>query len=71
MSNEKELLMSAMGCSREQWILNRYLHRSISNEMGIRKQDTFRVFSAVSGNVWGQSIAFNFIIDNWKQIRQQ
>lgn len=70
MSSEKELLMNAMGCSREHWILNRYLIRSITSD-GIRKQDTFRVFSAVSGNVWGQPVAFNFIRDNWKQLRQQ
>jgi aminopeptidase N len=70
MSSEKELLLSALGCSREHWILNRYLNLSLTHD-GIRKQDTFRVFSAVASNVWGQPVAFNFIRENWKQLRQQ
>lgn len=60
-----------MGCSREHWILSRYLERSITENGPIRKQDTFRVFSSVSNNVWGQSIAFNFIKENWKRLRIQ
>ncbi|KAG5672285.1 hypothetical protein PVAND_002422 [Polypedilum vanderplanki] len=68
MSSEKELLMQALGCTRQPWLLSRYLERTLEND-GIRKQDTFRVFSAVSNNVWGQSIAFNFIKNNWKRIR--
>jgi aminopeptidase N len=70
MSSEKELLMNALGCTRQPWLLSRYLERTLENS-GIRKQDTFRVFSAVSSNVWGQSIAFNFIKNNWKRIRNQ
>jgi aminopeptidase N len=70
MSSEKELLLQALGCTKEYWLLKRYLERSISNE-GIRKQDVFRVFSSVSNNVWGQPIAFNFIKNNWKRLRNQ
>ena len=70
MSSEKELLLQALGCTREPWLLSRYLERSLENE-AIRKQDTFRVFSSVSSNVWGQPIAFNFIKNNWKRLRLQ
>jgi len=69
-SSEKETLLQALGCSREPWLLGRYLKRSITDNGGIRKQDSFRVFSAVSNNVWGQPIAFNFIKDNWKRMRE-
>lgn len=68
-SSEKEIILQALGCSREHWILSRYLERSITENGQIRKQDVFRVFSSVSNNVWGQSIAFNFIKDNWKRLR--
>lgn len=68
--SEKEALLSALGCSREPWILIRYLERSISNKYGIRKQDVFRVFGAVSNNVIGQPIAFNFIRNNWDRLRE-
>lgn len=65
-SSEKEILLSALGCSREAWILTRYLERSLTDEYGIRKHDLFRVFAAVSSNVLGQPIAFNFIRLKWE-----
>lgn len=68
-SSEKEILLSALGCSRETWILARYLEMSMSDAHGIRKHDVFRVFAAVSGNVMGESIAFNFIRDNWQRMK--
>lgn len=67
-STEKELLLSALGCSLEPWILSRYLRRSISSE-DIRKQDVYRVFAAVSSNVVGQQIAFDFMRNNWNEIK--
>ncbi|XP_036213132.2 aminopeptidase N [Bactrocera oleae] len=67
-STEKELLLSALGCSLEPWILSRYLRRSISGE-DIRKQDVYRVFAAVSSNVVGQQIAFDFMRNNWNEIK--
>ncbi|CAD6993578.1 unnamed protein product [Ceratitis capitata] len=67
-STEKELLLSALGCSLEPWILSRYLRRAISGG-DIRKQDVFRVFAAVSSNVVGQQIAFDFLRSNWNEIK--
>jgi aminopeptidase N len=69
-SSEKELLLSAMGCSRETWILTRYLERSMTDGQGIRKQDVYRVFAAVSNNVIGQPITFNFIQNNWQMMKE-
>ncbi|KAG4068421.1 hypothetical protein HA402_007941 [Bradysia odoriphaga] len=68
-SSEKELLLTALGCTRETWLLNRYLKMSLDDRFGIRKHDVFRVFVAVSGNVIGQPIAFNFIRSHWKQMK--
>lgn len=69
-SSEKEILLSAMGCSRETWILMRFLERSLTDDYGIRKHDVFRVFHAVSGNVLGQPIVFHFIRKNWEQLKE-
>ncbi|XP_058813856.1 aminopeptidase N [Topomyia yanbarensis] len=69
-SSEKETLLSALGCSRETWILSRFLEFSMTDEFGIRKQDVFRVFLAVSSNVIGQPIAFNYIRNNWKKMKE-
>lgn len=69
-SSEKELLLTALGCTRETWLLTRYLKMSLDDRFGIRKHDVFRVFVAVSGNVIGQPIAFNFIRSHWKQMKE-
>ncbi|XP_023293113.2 aminopeptidase N [Lucilia cuprina] len=68
-STEKEIILTALGCSKEPWILSRYLRYSISGDMGIRKQDVYRVFAAVSSNVVGQKMAFDFIRNNWEDIK--
>ena len=68
-STEKEILLSALGCSRETWILSRFLSWALTDKYGIRKQDVFRVFNAVSNTVIGQPVAFNFIKTNWKKMR--
>lgn len=69
-SSEKEIILSALGCSREPWILRRYLERSMSDKYGVRKQDVFRVFAAISANIIGQPIAFDFIRENWKRMKE-
>lgn len=68
--SEKSLLLTALACTRETWILSRYLHWSITENSGIRKQDASSVFGAVSENVIGQPLAFAFLRDNWQRIRK-
>lgn len=67
--SEKEDLLEALGCSREPWLLNRYLSWITSNTSGIRKQDGARVFVAVANNVVGHPLALNFLRDNWDVIQ--
>ncbi|XP_055587207.1 aminopeptidase N [Uranotaenia lowii] len=67
--SEKEILLSALGCSREMWILTRFLEYSMTDKYGIRKQDVFRVFLSVSNNVIGQPLAFNYIRNNWQKMK--
>ncbi|KAG8230287.1 hypothetical protein J437_LFUL010190 [Ladona fulva] len=67
---EKDLLLAALGCSRETWILSRYLEWSVTENSGIRKQDAARVFAAVSSNVIGQPLAFNFLREKWDKIKE-
>ncbi|XP_068239378.1 aminopeptidase N-like [Palaemon carinicauda] len=66
--SEKEQLLSAMGCTRNQQILLRYLEMAFTTDSGIRKQDTKRVFRAVASNPVGTSMAWNFIQENWNVI---
>lgn len=68
--SEKDILLSALGCSRETWILSRYLYWAISEGSGIKKQDSPRVFTAVSNNVIGQEIAYRFFKNNWAALKK-
>ncbi|XP_012268487.2 aminopeptidase N isoform X2 [Athalia rosae] len=67
--SEKDLLLHALGCSRETWILSRYLNWAVTENSGIRKQDASRIFGSVSNSVIGQPLAFNFLRNEWARIK--
>ncbi|CAB3360791.1 Hypothetical predicted protein [Cloeon dipterum] len=67
--SERDLMLTSLGCSREIWLLNRYLLWAVTDGSGIRKQDCARVFGAVSMNVAGSTVAFNFLRDEWDRIK--
>lgn len=68
--SEKEIIMTALGCSRETWILSRYLEWAVTENSGIRKQDTARVFASVASNVIGQQLTYRFLKNNWTRIKK-
>ncbi|XP_046980763.1 aminopeptidase N-like [Schistocerca americana] len=68
--SERDILLGAMGCSREPWLLNRYLEKAVTEGSGIRRQDSARVFSAVSSNTVGQPLAYSFLRNHWNRIRE-
>ncbi|KAJ9573937.1 hypothetical protein L9F63_008679, partial [Diploptera punctata] len=53
---------------RNNKILSGYLEKSINETSEIRKQDAASVFSAVYSNPKGVNVAFNFLINNYKDI---
>lgn len=67
--SEKDLLLGTLGCSREVWILSRYLDWAVTENSGIRKQDVARVFSAVGRNVIGQQLVFTFFRQQWQRLK--
>nr|CAD7397313.1 unnamed protein product [Timema poppensis] len=69
-STEQVLLLSALGCTTQETLINRYLTLSITEDSGIRKQDAASVFSAVYSNVGGIDLAFNFLTENYESISQ-
>ncbi|KAJ8968398.1 hypothetical protein NQ317_007791 [Molorchus minor] len=66
-ATEKNTMLNALGCSREVWILSRYLDWSLDDGK-IRRQDSSTVFSSVARNDVGYYIAKNFFYDNVKKI---
>uniref|UniRef100_A0A8C0KWC9 Aminopeptidase n=1 Tax=Canis lupus dingo TaxID=286419 RepID=A0A8C0KWC9_CANLU len=65
--NEADKLRSALACSTQVWILNRYLSYTLNPEF-IRKQDVISTLSSIASNVIGQSLAWDFIQSNWKKL---
>ncbi|GLV42080.1 Suppressor of ER stress-induced death [Carabus blaptoides fortunei] len=58
-ATEKELLLTSLGCASERWLLS---------SSGIRKQDGKNIFVAVSQNVAGHRLSFDFVRTNWKEL---
>ncbi|XP_069481325.1 aminopeptidase N-like [Ambystoma mexicanum] len=66
-ATEADKLRSAMACSKEPWILNRYLELTLKPDE-IRKQDATSTINSIGSNVVGQSLAWDFIRANWAKI---
>lgn len=69
-ATESEKLRLALACTKQPWLLNRYLLYSLDPNK-IRKQDATSTISAIAQNVVGQSLTWDFIRANWKTIFQQ
>ncbi|XP_067885976.1 aminopeptidase Q-like [Heterodontus francisci] len=65
--SEDDHLLFAMGCSREPWILNRYLYYSL-DELMVSQEHSFLVFRFMATNPIGLPLVWNFIRANWKTI---
>nr|XP_048290846.1 aminopeptidase N [Myodes glareolus] len=65
--NEADKLRIALTCSREVWILNRYLSYTLNPEY-IRRQDATSTIINIASNALGQSLAWDFVRSNWKKL---
>ncbi|XP_034376252.1 aminopeptidase N [Arvicanthis niloticus] len=65
--NEADKLRSALACSKEVWILNRYLSYTLNPDY-IRKQDATNTIINIASNVAGQSLVWDFVRSNWKKL---
>jgi len=64
---EKSMIILALSCSREQWLLNRYLDWSLNSTL-VRKQDATIVFGGVAREETGFHLARNFLFENIDEI---
>ncbi|XP_069102239.1 aminopeptidase N-like [Argopecten irradians] len=63
-AGEQGRLMAALACSKETWVLSRYLVYSISPDK-IRKQDATSVIVYISNNPIGRALAWDFVRGHW------
>jgi len=66
--NEKNDILSALGCSEEIWILEKYLEMALDETSGVRKQDGYRVITGVAHNTAGRYLTWNWVRQNWGKL---
>ncbi|XP_060892359.1 aminopeptidase N-like [Labrus mixtus] len=67
---EADKLRYALACTKQPWLLNRYLEYTLDTNM-IRKQDATSTIVYIAGNVVGQSLAWDFVRSRWTYIFTQ
>ncbi|XP_054161981.1 aminopeptidase N-like [Oppia nitens] len=67
-ASEKDKLLRSLACSREPWLLSRFMWRAFNGSSGIRKQDASYVFRSVATSNYGRDIAYNYLRDQWHHI---
>jgi aminopeptidase N len=66
---EKSMIISALSCSREQWVLSRYLEWSLNSTL-VRKQDASIVFGGIAREEIGFFLAKSFFYERIDDIYQ-
>ncbi|XP_061825773.2 aminopeptidase N-like [Nerophis lumbriciformis] len=67
---EADKLRAALSCTKQPWLLNRYLEYTL-NPSKIRKQDATSTMVYIANNVIGQSLAWDFVRAHWSYIFTQ
>uniref|UniRef100_UPI0037E9A504 aminopeptidase N-like isoform X2 n=1 Tax=Semicossyphus pulcher TaxID=241346 RepID=UPI0037E9A504 len=67
---EADKLRYALACTKQPWLLNRYLEYTLDPNM-VRKQDATSTIVYIANNVVGQSLAWDFVRARWTYIFTQ
>ncbi|XP_029317139.1 aminopeptidase Ey-like [Cottoperca gobio] len=66
-ASEADKLMSALACTKQPWLLNRYLEYCL-DPAKIRKQDATSTIITIASNAIGQPLAWDFVRAKWNHI---
>nr|XP_045582294.1 aminopeptidase N-like isoform X1 [Procambarus clarkii] len=69
-TSERQKLLDALGCSKQIWLLTRFLEMVFSGAGGIKKSETSRAFSSVARNPLGQHLVWDYFRNNWHHIKE-
>lgn len=71
-ASERDRILRALACSKEHWILSRYLEWTFDKtKQTIRRQDGAFVFRSIAKNNYGRDLAFNFMRERWAVIKEK
>ncbi|XP_066270940.1 aminopeptidase N-like [Branchiostoma lanceolatum] len=66
-ASEKALLLSALACTADQYLLSRYLNWTIDSTR-VRKADALNTIVSISENKLGKAMVWTFLNQNWDYI---
>ncbi|KAM4572960.1 aminopeptidase N-like [Odontesthes bonariensis] len=66
-ASEAEKIRAALACTKQPWLLNRYLEFTLNPDL-IRKQDATSTIVYIANNVVGQPLAWDFVRARWDYI---
>nr|XP_046263496.1 aminopeptidase Ey-like isoform X2 [Scatophagus argus] len=66
-ASEADKLLYALSCTKQPWLLNRYLGYCLDPDM-VRKQDATSTIISIASNTVGQPLAWDFVRANWDHI---
>lgn len=66
--SEKVMLITSLACTRQVWLLERYLQWSLNSTSGVRRQDITIVFGSVAKGDVGYHLAKAFFLENVDEI---
>lgn len=67
---QREALGTALGCTPRGWILSMYLEEALGGGSGLRRRDLPLAFKAVARSEVGSFVAWQFLSENWRELRQ-
>uniref|UniRef100_A0A8C4WJP9 Aminopeptidase n=1 Tax=Gopherus evgoodei TaxID=1825980 RepID=A0A8C4WJP9_9SAUR len=67
---DKDIMLFAMSCTRESWLLYRYLQYSLNNSL-LSSDNISIVISNVAATEIGQRIAWEFVTENWLLLNER
>ncbi|CAM2114346.1 unnamed protein product [Caretta caretta] len=67
---DKDIMLFAMSCTRESWLLYRYLQYSLNNSL-LSSNNTAIIISNVASTEIGQRIAWEFVTENWLLLNER
>uniref|UniRef100_A0A3B5N1S8 Aminopeptidase n=1 Tax=Xiphophorus couchianus TaxID=32473 RepID=A0A3B5N1S8_9TELE len=68
-TSEKDQLRKALSCTKQTWLLNRYLSYTLDPDK-IRLMDATSTINLIAQNAAGQALAWNFIRAHWDYFSQ-
>uniref|UniRef100_H2Y8Z8 Aminopeptidase n=1 Tax=Ciona savignyi TaxID=51511 RepID=H2Y8Z8_CIOSA len=66
-SHEKSALQSALACTKQLWIIQRYLEYTLDSTL-VRNQDAYSVYVGLCGNDYARDLTWDFLRREWDYI---